>query len=667
MSSFNTKWILELVDNITSPLKNIDGNIKSISGKTGVLNKQLKDTSAINISAIAEGFRSLKNRLDEAVAPGIEFQSGLADVEAITGVTGKALDSLGLKARQSAKNFGGDASDSLENYKIILSKLGPDIAKSEPALDSMNTSVLTLSKTMKGDTKGAVDALTTSMLQFRIDLADPIKAAAEMSNQMNVMAAGAKFGSAEVPEVTQAIIVSGVAASQAKVSFAETNAAIQELARGGKAGAEGGMALRNVLNKIAGEDVIPAEALQKLKHYGVNMKIVSDTSLPFTTRLRELGKAQNDATAFAQIFGVENAAGATILTRSVDAQDDLLSKITGTNVATEQATTIMATYSEKMSRYSAWFKNIGISIFNGSQSFLPFINGGFEAIDVLADLKRAQEGVALIMDTKLGKGLKMIGGGFKWAGTQAFLFGKSLVLTGWNALKSAGSFVFTALTGLGSYVVGLVSATAAQMGLNIAMNANPIGAIVIGIGLAIGAIVLLVKYWTEIKTAIWNFTKFMWKISPFKFLIDLVEKIFPGFKEALKNIFAKVIDFALAFWEKIKGIFNKIKGLFGFGEDNKATIDVNVTKADGKLIPVKSDPSHLGTLLKPTGGLPKSSDMGVTGTGGGGSGKSITMNLDIKNYFNITGGHLKGNIDEFADKIVGKINDKLRDAAISLG
>jgi len=656
-----------LVDNITSPLKNIDGNIKSISGKTGVLNKQLKDTSAINISAIAEGFRSLKNRLDEAVAPGIKFQSGLADVEAITGVTGKALDSLGLKARQSAKNFGGDASDSLENYKIILSKLGPDIAKSEPALDSMNTNVLTLSKTMKGDTKGAVDALTTSMLQFRIDLADPIKAAAEMSNQMNVMAAGAKFGSAEVPEVTQAIRVSGVAASQAKVSFAETNAAIQELARGGKAGAEGGMALRNVLNKIAGEDVIPAEALKKLKHYGVNMKIVSDTSLPFTTRLRELGKAQNDATAFAQIFGVENAAGATILTRSVDAQDDLLSKITGTNVATEQATTIMATYSEKMSRYSAFFKDIGISIFNGSKSFLPFINGGFEAIDVLADLKRAQQGVALIMDTKLGKGLKMIGGGFKWAGTQAFLFGKSVVLTGWNALKSAGSFVFTALTGLGSYVVGLVSATAAQMGLNIAMNANPIGAIVIGIGLAIGAIVLLVKYWDNIKNAIISFTTWVWNHSPFKFIIDLVDIIFPGFKAKVSEVFEYVKGLVLGFWNKIKEVWGDIKKFFGFGDDLKAEIKVKYDK-DGNIIPPPNEPDPFGGLkVKPTGSLPKSSDMGVTGTGGGGSGKSITMNLDIKNYFNITGGHLKGNIDEFADKIVGKINDKLRDAAISLG
>lgn len=667
MSSVNTNWILNLVDKISSPLKNIDGNIHKITKDTKGLNKTLRDTSAVNISAIAEGFRSLKNRLNEAVEPGIKFQNGLADVEAITGVTGKALDSLGLKARKSAKQFGGEASDSLNNYKILLSKLGPDIAKNENALGSMNDNVLTLSKTMKGDANAAVEALTTSMLQFRVDLSDPIKAGQEMTKMMNTMAAGAKFGSAEVPQVSQAIRVSGVAASQAKVSFEETNAAIQELARGGKVGAEGGMALRNVLNKIAGEDVIPAEALAKLKSYGVNMAIVSNTSLPFTTRLRELGKAQNDATAFAQVFGVENAAAANILTRSVDAQDKLKEKITGTNVASEQANVIMGTYSEKMKRIKARISDFGISLFNGSQKFLPFINGGFESIDMLADLKRAQEGVALIMDTKLGKGLKAIGNGFKWAGAKAFGFSKSVALTGWNALKSAGKFVIAALTGLGSFVVSLVSATAAQWGLNIAMDANPIGLIVIGIAAAVGAIVLLIKYWDDIKKAIWKFTKFMWKISPFKFILDLTEKIFPGFKAKVKQIFEYVKGLVLGFWEKIKEIFGKIKSFFGFGEDTTATVEVKYDKKGNPIPPSADppDPNSLGLLTNPTGGdlLTQGGGTGTTGTG---AGKSITMNLDVKNYFTMSPGNWRDKLDDIADQVVGKINDRMRDSVIAL-
>lgn len=639
MSSVNTKWILELVDKITAPLKNIDGNINEITKDTTKMNTKLKETSAIDISAIADSFRNLNNRINEFVAPGINFENQLAEVEAITGVTGKALEKLGDNARTSAKKFGGEAASSLNNYKIILSKLGPDIGNNEKALSMMNDNVLTLSKTMGGDANASVEALTTSMLQYRVDLSDPIAATKEMTRMMNVMAAGAKEGAAEVPDISQSIRVAGVAASQANVSFEETNAAIQELARGGKKGAEGGVALRNVLTKLSGEDIIPNEAVQKLRAYGVDMSIVSDTTRPFTSRLRELSKAQSDATIFAQIFGVENAAAANILVRSVDEQDALREKITGTNVATEQASVIMGTYSERMKRFKSFVSDLGISLFNGSKSFLPFINGGFTAIDVLADLKNAQKGVALIMDTKLGAALKYIGGGFKNAGIAAFNFGKSLVFTGLNALKAAGRFVITALTGIGSFVASLITATAAQWGLNIAMNANPIGLIILGIAAAVGAITLLIKYWDTIKKVIVNFAKFMWKISPFRWLIDVVDKIFPGFKEGITAVFDNVKNLVFGFWETIKKVWQNIKNFFGFGDETE--VEVKVTKKeDGTIVTEASNPSSLLTI--PTTSLPTNNDTPVGGlAGGGGSGKTITMHLDIKNYFNMQAGKLE--------------------------
>lgn len=673
MSSVSTKWILELVDKITKPLKNIDGSVNNITKDVQGMNDKIRQTSAIDISAIADSFRSLNNRLNESVAPGIKFQDGLAEVEAITGVTGKALDSLGQKARGSAKVFGGEASASLDNYKVILSKLGPGIGESEVALDSMNRNVLTLSKTMGGDSRASVEALTTSMLQYQVDLSDPIKASAEMTRMMNVMAAGAKEGAAEVPQISEAIRVSGVAASQAKVSFEESNAAIQELARGGKVGSEAGTALRNVLTKISGEDIIPKEALAKLKAYGVDMSIVSDTSLPFTTRLRELGKAQADATAFAQVFGVENAAAANILVRSVDEQDTLKEKITGTNVATEQAAVIMGTYSEKMKRVKAFTQDLGISLFNGSKSFLPFINGAFGATDVLADLANAQKGVALIMDTKLGAGLKRIGSGFKRGGLAALGFLKNVALSGLGALKASGRFLVTALIGIGSFTSSLITATAAQFGLNIAMTANPIGLIVLGIAAAIGAIVLMVKYWDVIKNVIWEFTKFLWKISPFKFLIDLVDKIFPGFKDKVTKVFEYVKNLALGFWNVIKETWGSIKSFFGFGDDKEVLIKVS-KKQETKVINKKEGGTEDSKTIIPSidDSKPKEKDLLTTGANnekgvsGDGAGKTITMNLDIKNYFNLQPGNWKNKADEIADTVIGKINDRMRDAVIAL-
>ncbi|TLP81355.1 phage tail tape measure protein [Maribacter sp. ACAM166] len=664
MSTTTTSWILKLVDQVSGPMNTIKQAGKSTKEVVGQVNENLKKVSAIDLYAIADSARQLNQHFQQAIRPGIAYEATLADVSAITGVMGENLEKLGENARKSAKIFGTSASQPLENYKTILSKLGPGIGQNEKALDSMNASALTLSKTMDNDVKGAVEALTTSMLQYRVDLTDPIKASKEMEMMMNVMAAGAKEGSAEIPQISQAIKVAGVAASQAKVSFVETNAAIQALAAGGKVGAEGGMALRNVLGKMAGADVIPKEALQKLQRYGVDMAIVSNTTLPFTTRLKELGKAQGDATAFAQVFGVENAAAANILVRSVTAQDDLAKKIAGTNVAYEQAKIKMDTYQEKQGRLTATMEDWGITLFNATKPFIPFIIAGLGAVEMLSHLGNAQKGVALIMDTKLGKGLKFIRTGLNKATLASGNFVKGLVASGANALKAGGRFIIAALTGLGSFIVGLVSATAAQWGFNVAMNANPIGLLVIGIAAAIGVIILMVKYWDEIKGALIKFGAWIAKNNPFEWMVTLIDKVFPGFRVKIEALKTWVKDLLMGVWESIKKVWNGIKEFFGFGDDN--TVEVEVTKKPS------TDPTKLdvpaGTIDTNNGVTPTNGNAPViSGNGSGGSAKILTMNLDITNNFSLQPGNWKNDIDNIADEIVGRINDRMRDGAISLG
>ncbi len=675
MSSVSTTWILQLSDKVTGHLKNIDTNVQSVTAHTGNMNKILTETSAVNLTHIVDSFRALKDRMMEAVQPGIKFQSGLAEVEAITGVTGEALQSLGEKARESSKIFGTGAEESLNNYKVILSRLGPDIAQSEDALDSMNRQVLTLSKTMGGDTKGAVDALTTAMLQFRVDLSDPIKASEEMSNMMNIMAAGAKYGSAEVTDISAGLKVAGVAASEANVSFAETNAALQELARGGKKGAEGGIALRNILGKMAGMDVIPKEAQEKLKAYGVDMSIVSDKTLPLTDRLRELGKAQGDATLYAQMFGVENQAAASILVRSVDAQDDLKKKIEGTNTATEQAQTVMNTFAERMKRMKARIEDWGISLFNATENYIPFAEYGFSAIEVLGDLKKASQGVSMIMDSKLGKGLKSVTKGLKIAAAAGWQFIKPLGIQIIQMASATVGYIAGGLALIGSYVAGLVSATAAQLGFNVAVSANPIGLIVIGIAAVVGAIIALIKYWDKIKIAIVKFVKFVWKINPFRFIIDLVDKIFPGFKKKIGEIFDWVKDKILGFWESIKEVFHKVAVFFGFGGDEEETeIKVKVKKVKegdnqkeqvvdawygGEQTGIKPEYQPTATNIVQDNVTPGSSS-------GGGGGKVLNMTLNIKNIFQSIQG-TASDIEDVADKVTERIVTKLRDAELALG
>lgn len=388
------------VDQIEETSKKSFNSIKS----------QLKQISFVQIT---QGLENVKNAFQSINRPGLDYNSTLAEVSAITGVTGKKLDELGKKARQSAVEFGGSASESLNTYKIILSKLGPQIGENSEALDMMERNVRTLSKTMGGDTTKAVEALTTALLQYGVDLSDPISAQKEMERMMNVMAAGAQQGAAEVDQVSQSVIVAGVAMKQAKVSFEEGNAAIQVLAKGGKQGAEAGTALRNVLMKIAGEDILPKKAVEKLESLGVDMKIVSNTSLSLSTRLKELKKAQTDATAIAQVFGLENANSANILLDGIDAMDGFTSAVTGTNTAHEQANIIMESRSEKIKRMNAAIEDQKIAFFELTDgafayleplsqiavtfsAFLPMISGARKAFDLL---KKSQIAQTLVQKT----------------------------------------------------------------------------------------------------------------------------------------------------------------------------------------------------------------------------------------------------------------------------
>lgn len=348
------------------------GVFGALAGSLGQL------ASPIGLATAAIG--GLTAGIAATVQIGREFETSLAAVGAITGQSGEDLQVLGDNARDLAKKFGGDAVTQLASFQGVLSRFGADLAKSPEQLKTLADNINVLGKAGGLDAAQSMDALTNSMLQFGVDVANPNEAAQESTRFINALAKSAEVGAAEIPQVTDAILVAGVAAKKANVSFEETNAAIQVLAAGGKVGAEAGTALRNVLGKIAGEEVIPKEALDKLKSLGVDMNKVSDTSKPLSERLKELGKASKDATAFAQVFGSENAAAASILADGAVTIKDWTKEITGSNAAFDQAATNMDTFSERISRAQAQIEDVAIGAW---QSLSPTINAAFDVISTV--------------------------------------------------------------------------------------------------------------------------------------------------------------------------------------------------------------------------------------------------------------------------------------------
>ncbi len=664
MSNASTTWELKFKDLISGSVQKVQDVVGATTDRVKKLGDNFKGLNAIDLQAISTSAQNLSQGFKDLSQPFITYESGLAEVSAITGVTGTALDQLGEKARQSAKDFGGEATDSLNTYKTILSRLGPDIAKSPEALEKMERNVWTLSKTMGNDAVGSVDALTTAMLQYGADLSKPIEAQEEMERMMNIMAAGAKEGAAEVPSIAAALKVAGVQAKQSNVSFAETNAALQALAAGGKEGSEAGVALRNVLGKMAGEDVLPKAAAEKLKQLGVNMNIVSDTSLPFTTRLRELKKAQGDATIMAQMFGTENAAAASVLLDSIDSQEELKTKIVDTTTAVEQAAVMMDTTAEKQSRNNAMYADAKIALGAYTAAFSPYIDASANAISVMADGKNAYEGYKLA----LGGVKAMLG----------LTAEQSIIMALKTKIVAVAQGIWTGVTNL---------ATIAQTKLNIALAANPIGLVVIAILALIAVVVVIIKYWDEWGAALAVFLgplgMIISLVMSFRRHWDSIQEAFTkgGMIAGIKRIGLVLLDAIVMPIQQLLGMLAKIPllgHLAGKGENliKEMRQGLKLTDADEKSVTPKTEEDSATEISQDkiegvdlnkynsvvTDKNLKSGD--GTSTEGNNVNKSIVQNLTINNQFSVGGGI---DVRKLVDEVTGLIIDRLRDGVIQVG
>lgn len=550
MSDFTTTWNLKfLADKALSGVKSMAKHLKEATSQGSEFGSCLKRIKAIDLFAISQSINELKNGLGSISDLAIQNEKALAEVSAITGAHGDQLASLNEKAKILAKTYGEDVNENLGTFATILSRLGPDMGKSDKAMATLGESVNVLSKTMEGDIKGATDAITTSMLQFQVDLSNPVKAAEESRKMINVMAAGAKEGAAEIPQISEALVQAGVSAKLANLSFEETNSAIQAMAEGGKYGSEAGVSIRNVITNMSASTKLTDTAAVILKAYGVNMKKVADTSIPFSERLKELAPIQNDINALTEMFGRENAASAQILIRSADSQAKLTKEITGTNVAYEQAGIIMNTTAEREKRRNQRWNLFKMRIGAVTKTFQPFINVTAGGVVVLANMKNAFDGIRVVM-----------------RGVNALLGIDTL-------LKRINSFVTTKLTkdqvrlSVTTRLAGLsmLGAAAPTFVLSVALGAlklaiNSVSTAIMSIPV-IGWILALVSALTAAFAWLWNnvggFRGFFYGIW------NVIKLAFGGIWQVIKVVISLIVGYFKWWWNNVKTVFGWIRTIVG--------------------------------------------------------------------------------------------------------
>jgi len=655
MADQETNWVLKLINEITSPVNEITGDVKKMETAIESVDKQVTKLGVDSAKSFEKSNASLKQLAVNAGADAITnlgqplldgadgayaLDSSLKELSAITGVTDEALSQIKVNARETAVEFGSKAQDNIRSYTLLLSKLSPEIAKNPEALDKMGNSVAMLAETMHGDLTGATNAASSIMNQFGVDLSDPVEAANQMDIMLNNITASAKVGNQEVDQVAVAIDNVGAVAKNANVDFIETNAALQVLGKYGKEGAEGGIALRNVLATMGKKEFLPKEVRAQLKGASVDIDILSDKNRTLAERLTELKKLGGNDSLLGAMFGTENTVAITGLLGSVDLLKQYTADITKDQTAlADMAATMGTSYQESKDRMVSYFDDIKLSIYGATGSMLPFIDLGLQGIMGIIDL------------------------------APGLLAMSSL----YTMMKEATIFQ-----------------TIAQWNLNAAMDANPIGAVILAITALIAIVTAIVVYYDEWGAA----ATFL--LGPLGFIVDLVMSFVKhwdsiteafskgGVLEGFKRIGAVIFDAILYPLQQMLGLIEKITGYkIAGGFDSKSIAEMrhklaldenDPKKAKEKLAPLSAAELEKQRLLKlkedfknhpPS--ITNPSNIGADKTGGNsGGGKIINMTLNVYNTYRVMKEDLQ-NFEKITEHVVGRINDSLKDALITVG
>ena len=548
--------------NSSQTFNNIANGAATASGRiTGLMDAiQTATNKAFAFNQVSEMFDRANASIDNFAKPGMALNETMAELSAITGVTGSGLAEIEKNARATALAFGGSAAANAESYKLILSKLNPEIAKSPVALKAMGDSVAILSKGMGGDAVGATNALTTAMNQFQVSTVDPIAAAREMAVMSNIMAAAAKEGSAEMPQITEALEASGMAAKTANVSFAETNAAIQVLDKAGKKGAEGGVALRNIMAILGKGRFMEQAQLEALEGAGINVNRLSDKSLTLSERLDGLKKVVGDGAMMTKIFGMENQGAAMALISGTSEMDRYTMAIQNTTSAEDQARIIMGSRPQQLSRIAAKFDDLKISIFNATQGALPYFKAFSSVI-------QSATGIMMFLNVASA-----------FTETAYYLALKKRTSEMWSSVRAT----FAGITANGTYVpVALGAAVASHVfakslnAIGTAIYSIPIvGWIVLGVTLLIGAFTLLWAKSEKFRQVIFG----IWESAKAVFynigivVMALWDNVLKPYIMFFWNLYKMVFN---AIWDVTKWCYNAI------GDGLKAVADFFVSVWNG--------------------------------------------------------------------------------------
>ncbi len=512
------KIVKQEMDGVTRSVKEAGGQFQKL---TNICN-ELKN---IKFSTIVSNVKDTAESLEKISAAGVEFEQGMADLQAITGIVGKDLETISKTARRVGKESGLGAKGAVDAFALLASQIQIDKIGLK-GLIQLQKETITLAQAGGMTLSDAATAMAATINQFGLE-------ATHANRVVNVLAAGSKYGAAEVTDLAQSFKVTGATAAAAGLSVEQTAGALEVLSQSNVKGSEAGTALRNVILKLQ-------------TTLGMDLSKVG-----LADALDSLKPKLKDVTYLAKVFGSENIAAAQYLITNAKAVEEMTMAVTGTSVAQEQAAIRTNTLAEQTKRIQANIDDFKITLLNISGGLFGYASAvGETAVMISQSLP-----LLFLFKGAIATTAKIVGGGIVIAFVKLTAAAKASVTAMRGAWVAAKAYSLTAQFMVGIFAtlpgrvlaftkaltlqkVATYAAAAAQKVLNIALMANPVGIVIAGITILVAALVMAYKH-----------------CERFRRLIDSWVESFKG----------------LASW--IGKAWDAAKSFFGFGSEMEETAD----------------------------------------------------------------------------------------------
>jgi TP901 family phage tail tape measure protein len=430
----------------TAALKN-EGMAMSVTWRDKAM-KAFQDFGVLGVASMAGLAIAVKQAFGTIVTEFGDFDQAAADTKGELNLTTEEISKLKKEAMAMGPQMGKSAKEIMDAFNEIGSGKS-ELVKTKDGLEDVTKAALKMSIAGGIDMKNSAILLTESLNQFQAE-------SKESTKFVDIMATGVQVGAAKFESLSESLKYVGPVAKAANVSFGETNAMLQVLARSGIKGEQAGTSLRGTLLELA-----------KQADNTINPAVVG-----MQTAMENLAKKNYTAAQMSELVGKTNVVAALSLAKNTP----VLKQFTAEIEKGGGAQVMFADKTDTLNFRLAQAKSIlGNYVVQLGSALAPAIEGaiklGIAFISTIAAIPK------FVSDNKVAIG------GFALAliSFNAHLI-KSNALLLYNAAVAKGKAIWDKAAIIQTNIM-----TVAQNGLNAAMKANPIG-IVIGVLITLGTI-----------------------------------------------------------------------------------------------------------------------------------------------------------------------------------